>query len=130
VIAAAADWVVVEGAGGWLAPISAERTMADLAAALSLPVLLVVGVKLGCLNHAQLTRASIAARGVRFAGWVASAVDPAMSRVAENLATLERLLGEPALDIVPYQGAAAASLTLAPGAQRLVQRLAPQTLSP
>jgi dethiobiotin synthetase len=121
-LATDAEWVVVEGAGGWLAPVSGSRSMADLAAALAVPVLLVVGLKLGCLNHAQLTRSSIAARGASFAGWIASAVDPAMSRLAENLATLERLLEEPPLGVVPYAPAEAASLTLAPAAQRLAQR--------
>ena len=71
-----ADWVVVEGAGGWLAPISDRETMADLALALGVPALLVVGLKLGCLNHARLTRRAHRGRGVGFAGWVASAVDP------------------------------------------------------
>jgi dethiobiotin synthetase len=116
------DWVVVEGAGGWLAPIGGSHSMADLAAALAAPVLLVVGLKLGCLNHAQLTRSSIAARGAPFAGWIASAVEPAMSRVRENLATLERLLEEPALGVVPYAPAEVASLALTPAAQRLAQR--------
>ncbi|TLY64869.1 MAG: dethiobiotin synthase, partial [Gammaproteobacteria bacterium] len=64
-----ADWVVIEGAGGWLAPISARQSAADLALALEAPALMVVGVRLGCLNHAQLTRLAVAVRGVRFAGW-------------------------------------------------------------
>jgi dethiobiotin synthetase len=121
-MAAEADWIVVEGAGGWLAPINEDQTMADLAGALALPALLVVGLKLGCLNHAQLTRASIAARGGPFAGWVASAIDPAMARAAENLTTLERLLGEPALAVVPHAPAQVATLTLAEAARRLAQR--------
>src|SRR5579872_2960184 len=73
-LAAASDCVVVEGAGGWLAPISDSATMADLAAALSLPALLVVGLRLGCLNHALLSRESVAARGVAFAGWIANGI--------------------------------------------------------
>jgi dethiobiotin synthetase len=120
-LATDAEWGVVEGAGGWLAPISADRTMADLAAALALPVLLVVGLKLGCLNHAQLSCSSILARGVDFAGWIANAVDPAMSRVAENLDALEHFLGEPPLEVVPYCATEAASLVLAPAARRLAQ---------
>jgi dethiobiotin synthetase len=128
-VAAEADWVVVEGAGGWLAPLSDHQTMADLAWALSLPALLVVGLKLGCLNHAQLTRLGIEAHGVSFAGWVASGVDAAMARANENLAALERVLGEPALAIVPHTGRVA-SLVLQP---RTVQRLTArtrQTISP
>jgi dethiobiotin synthetase len=122
VLAAQADWVVVEGAGGWFAPISDRQTMADVAWALAVPTLMVVGVKLGCLNHAQLTRLAIEARGVSFAGWIASAVDPAMARTAENLASLERLLGEPALAIAPCEPAAASSLTLAEAAARLARK--------
>jgi dethiobiotin synthetase len=121
-LAADADWVVVEGAGGWFAPINEHQTMADLAWTLSVPALMVVGLKLGCLNHAQLTRLGVEAHGVGFAGWIANGVDPAMSRSAENLAALERLLGEPALAFVPHAPADAASLTLTQGAQRLAQR--------
>jgi dethiobiotin synthetase len=122
-LTATADWIVVEGAGGWLAPISDHESMEDLAVALGLPALLVVGLKLGCLNHARLTRESIAARGVGFAGWVASAVDPEMRAVAENLGTLERLLGEPALAVVPHAPAAVRSLVLEEALARLMQRL-------
>jgi dethiobiotin synthetase len=101
-LAASADWVVVEGAGGWLAPLSDHETMADLATGLDLPVLIVVGLKLGCLNHAQLTRRAVGAHGVPFAGWVASAIDPQMSRLEANLESLQRLLGEPPLAVVPH----------------------------
>lgn len=101
-LARASDCVVVEGAGGWLAPISDTDGMADLAAALSLPVLLVVGLRLGCLNHTLLTRESIATRGVAFAGWVANAIDPHFDRPAENLATLTARLGQPPLAAIPF----------------------------
>jgi len=101
-LAGASDCVIVEGAGGWLAPISDTAAMADLAAALSLPVLLVVGLRLGCLNHALLTRESLTTRGVAFAGWVANAVDPHFERAAENLATLTARLGGPPLAHVPF----------------------------
>ena len=94
-LAAPAERVVVEGAGGWLAPISENASMADLALALGLPVILVVALRLGCLNHAFLTHESIRARGASFAGWVANGIDPAMERAAENLATLSARLGEP-----------------------------------
>jgi len=121
-LAADADWVVIEGAGGWFAPISERQTMADLVWALAVPALMVVGVRLGCLNHAQLTRLAIEARGVSFAGWIASGVDPAMARTAENLASLERLLGEPALAVAACEPEAASSLTLEAAAARLAQR--------
>ncbi len=121
-LAAQADWVVVEGAGGWFAPISDHRTMADLTWSLSIPALMVVGLKLGCLNHAQLTRLAIEAHGVTFAGWIASGVDPALERAADNLAALERLLGEPALAVVPNLAAGAAALCLTEAAARLAQR--------
>ena len=97
-----ADFGVIEGAGGWLAPLGPTVSMADLAQALGLPALLVVGVRLGCLNHAHLTRAAIEARGVPFAGWVASVLEPDMARLTENLATLEELLGGPPLVVVPH----------------------------
>ena len=121
-ISADADCVVVEGAGGWHAPLSEHQTMADLAWELSIPALLVVGVRLGCLNHAHLTRLGIESHGVSFAGWIASFVDEAMERKEENLLTLERALGEPALAIVPHTSEAA-SLVLTPSvAQQLAQR--------
>jgi dethiobiotin synthetase len=101
-LAGASDCVIVEGAGGWLAPISDAATMADLAAALALPVLLVVGLRLGCLNHALLTRESLSTRGAAFAGWIANAIDPHFDRPGENLATLAARLGEPALACVPF----------------------------
>jgi len=120
-IAARADWVIVEGAGGWLATLGEHESMADLARALALPVLLVVGLKLGCLNQAQLSRRAIAADGAAFAGWVASGVDAALERTAENLATLALRLGEPALAVVPHRARASAPLTLEACAARLVQ---------
>src|SRR5256886_1695052 len=89
VLAAEADWVVIEGAGGWFTPISERQTMADLAWALAVPTLIVVGVRLGCLNHAQPTRLAIEARGVSFAGWVAGRVDPAMAPPPANTAPPE-----------------------------------------
>lgn len=110
-LAGHSDYVVVEGAGGWLAPISDAAAMADLAAALALPVLLVVGLRLGCLSHALLTRESLGTRGAAFAGWIANAIDPGFERAAENLATLTARLGPP-LAHVPFleQGRAAPAL--------------------
>ncbi len=101
-LAASADVVVVEGAGGWLAPISPHESMADLARALELPAVLVVGVRLGCINHARLSKLAIESQGVRFAGWIANSIDATVSRPAENLETLTRVLGAPALARVPF----------------------------
>lgn len=96
------DTVVVEGAGGWLVPLNAEETLADLALALQLPVILVVGVRLGCINHALLTAQAIRASGLPLAGWVANRVstDPMGE---ENIATIQaRLPDVPLLGVVPW----------------------------
>jgi dethiobiotin synthetase len=116
------DRVVVEGAGGWLAPISRRESMADLARALGVPVLLVVGLRLGCLNHAELTRRAIEAAGVPFAGWVANRPSAPMDREAENLATLERRLGSAPLDLVPFAPGESRSLVLGQAARRCAAR--------
>jgi dethiobiotin synthetase len=100
-IRAASDVVIVEGAGGWRVPLGPDGDMADLAAALGLPVLLVVGLRLGCLNHALLTAESIERRGCRLAGWVGNAVDPAMAMRGANVATLRERLPAPCLGVVP-----------------------------
>lgn len=100
-LASNADFTVVEGAGGWYAPLSGTQSMADLPSSLQIPALLVVGVRLGCLNHARLSKEAINAKGVEFAGWVANCIDPALQRAAENLATLERLLGSEPLAVFP-----------------------------
>lgn len=90
----AADRVIVEGIGGWLVPINAKRTMADVAVALKLPVIMVVGVRLGCLNHALLTAAAIDAAEVNFAGWIANHPDPDCEAAEDIVAVLrERLPG-------------------------------------
>jgi dethiobiotin synthetase len=101
-LAGKADWIVVEGAGGWLAPIGTRTSIADLALTLQLPVIVVVGMRLGCINHAVLTKLAIESQGARFAGWVANTIDPAMARPEENLETLVRLLGEPPLAVIPH----------------------------
>jgi len=121
-LATGVDWVIVEGAGGWFAPINDHQTMADLAWALSVPALLVVGVKLGCLNHARLTRLGVEAHGVPLAGWVASRIDRHMTRVEANLQSLERLLGEPPLAVVPHLPAGTDAIALTELARGLAQR--------
>lgn len=98
----AADFVVVEGAGGFCVPFGVDRNAADLARQLALPVVLVVGMRLGCINHALLSAEAIAARGLPLAGWVANRLAPGMQRFAENLATLEQLLPAPCLGVVPW----------------------------
>jgi dethiobiotin synthetase len=100
-----ADFTVVEGAGGWFAPISKTASMSDLPKALDIPVVLVVGVRLGCLNHARLSKEAIEASGLELAGWVANSIDPALERAAENLATLERILGSTPLALFPFASA-------------------------
>ncbi len=100
-LAAGADRLVVEGAGGWLAPLGPGIAIEDLARTLSLPVLLVVGLRLGCLNHALLTAARIRDSGCMLAGWVGSVLDPGMARLERNIATLEDLLPAPCVGILP-----------------------------
>ncbi len=97
-----ADLVLVEGAGGWRVPLNHNETLADLAKELNLPVILVVGMRLGCLSHALLTAEAIAADGLPLAGWIANQIDPAMSCYQENLQTLEAQLKAPLLAEIPY----------------------------
>lgn len=101
-LAAAADIVVVEGAGGWRVPLNAHEDMADLAQVLGLPVVMVVGLRLGCLNHAVLTADAIASRQVRWMGWIGNHIDPDMACPAENIATLHARLPGPCLGIQAY----------------------------
>lgn len=98
-----ADVVIVEGAGGFVIPLNDTQDSADLAVALGLPVVLVVGMRLGCLNHALLTVQAIAARGLTLAGWVANCVDEHMALRAENISALQQRIAAPLLGIVPYQ---------------------------
>jgi dethiobiotin synthetase len=101
------DVLIVEGAGGWLAPISATGTMADIAERLALPVILVVGMRLGCLNHALLTREAIRARSLPFGGWIANQLGTEMPLCAANIDTLASRFGAPPLGIVPVGGSTA-----------------------
>jgi len=97
-----ADLVVVEGAGGLLVPLGGKLSAADIPARLDLPVVLVVGLRLGCLNHALLTVEALQARGLYLAGWVANHIDPAMARVAENLQALCLRINAPLLGTVRH----------------------------
>lgn len=97
-----AGFTVIEGAGGWRVPINRRETLADLARELQLPVILVVGMRLGCLNHALLTAEAIVRDGLQVAGWVANHIDPTMSCYEENLESLKLRLPFPCLGILPH----------------------------
>lgn len=104
-LAASADFVVVEGVGGFAVPLGPSLDTIDLARAFALPVVLVVGVRLGCLNHALLTQRAIAQSGLPLAGWIANAIDPAMEAADENVAALRDRLGAPLLGRLPHSPA-------------------------
>lgn len=97
-----ADVVVVEGAGGFRVPINQQETMADLAIKLNLPVILVVGIRLGCINHALMTAGSIKAAGLNLVGWVANRIDPNMPVLEENIATLKAMIKAPCIADVAW----------------------------
>ena len=99
---AAADLVVVEGVGGWMVPLGPRRMLADLPKRWQLPVVLVVGLRLGCINHALLTARAIAADGCRLLGWIGNLVDPQMSVREENLAAIAERMDAPCLGVVPH----------------------------
>jgi len=98
-----AEVVVVEGVGGFKVPLNSRQDSADLAGLLGLPVILVVGMRLGCLNHALLTSGAIADSGLKLAGWVANCLDPHMAVLQENLRTLVERLGRPPLAVFAFQ---------------------------
>ena len=108
VLQAQADFTLIEGAGGWRVPISANEYLSDFAVALNLPVILVVGVKLGCINHALLTVEAIRNDGLELAGWVANIIDPDCARLAENIEFLQQHINAPCLAEVPHLEAATA----------------------
>jgi dethiobiotin synthetase len=120
ILRASADVVLAEGAGGFLVPMDSHRSFAELPGLLGMDVLVVVGLRLGCLNHALLTVEAIAARGYRLAGWVGNCIDPAFTRRDANIATLTEMIAAPCLGIVPWMpdpgvGEAAAALAGAAG---------------
>ena len=97
-----AEMVVIEGVGGFRVPLSDEWDSADLAQAIGAPILLVVPMRLGCINHALLTAEAIAHRGLALAGWIAnSGIDPDYDRVAQTIDTLDRRIGEPCVGVLP-----------------------------
>ena len=97
-----ADVVIVEGVGGFCVPLNAESDTADLAQQLKLSVIMVVGMRLGCINHALLTMQAIKARGLSLVGWVANQVDPHMTAYAENLDALHQRISVPCLGVLPW----------------------------
>ena len=101
-LAGMADRVIVEGVGGWSVPLDASRTVADLARHLELPVILVVGMRLGCINHALLTQAAIRQSGAKLVGWVANQVESQMASLEGNLETLRERLAAPCIGVVPW----------------------------
>jgi len=101
-LAGIARWTVVEGVGGFRVPLNDSEDAADLARMLALPVVLVVGMRLGCLNHALLTQEAVLSRGLRLAGWVPNRIDPDMERCADNVSFLRRALAAPLLGEIPY----------------------------
>jgi len=118
-LAARADVVVVEGIGGFRVPLGPGIDTAQLAARLALPLVLVVGLRLGCLNHALLTVEAIADRGLKLAGWVANHADPGMAAAEENVRALETLIGAPLLARIAFT----ASPDIAAGAALFDTRL-------
>ncbi|QJQ99483.1 dethiobiotin synthase [Halomonas sp. PGE1] len=121
------DLTLVEGAGGWRVPLNDDEDLAELALAMELPVILVVGLRLGCLSHARLTAEAITASGLRLAGWIGSLVDPGLSFDAaaddalyqDNLATLARTLPAPCLGVIPRLAADAPAAMAAAAADHL-----------
>ncbi len=101
-----AEVVIVEGAGGLLVPLNATQTLADLVKLLNIPIILVVGMRLGCINHALLTIELIKARGLTLAGWVANEIDPTMNMFEDNLSSLQQRISAPCLGVVRWQGQA------------------------
>lgn len=111
ILSGLADVVVIEGAGGWLTPIDAKHALADFARKVKADVVLVVGLRLGCLNHALLSAQAIEHSGLKLAGWVANAIDPGFERVSDNVRALQERLKAPLLGQVAHlstPGAAAA----------------------
>ncbi len=107
-LARTADAVVIEGVGGWLAPLADDLEQSQLARALGVPVILVVGIKLGCLSHARLSEQAIIADGLPVAGWVGNAVSPDMDFSDEYFVLLRRALQSPCLGLLPYSPGAPA----------------------
>lgn len=111
-LTALAEVVIVEGAGGFFVPVNQTQTLADLAVQLNIPMILVVGMRLGCLNHALLTVEAIEARGLQLSGWVANQIDPHMPMFEENLSSLQQRITAPCLSVIGWQETASFATTL------------------
>jgi dethiobiotin synthetase len=103
---AVAEIVLVEGAGGWYAPLNEYEDISDLAKSLALPVIIVVAIRLGCINHAKLTWQAIQHSGIPCAGWIAVCIDPDMLKPDENIQTIKTALNVPLLGALPYLASA------------------------
>lgn len=103
-LASLADVIVVEGAGGFCVPLNKTQTLTDLAVLLNIPIVLVVGMRLGCINHALLTVEAIQARGLKLAGWIANEIQPHFAMFDENLSSLQQRIAAPCLSVVRWQG--------------------------
>lgn len=101
-LAQQADTCVVEGVGGWQVPLNGQHSVADLAVSLKLPVILVVGLRLGCINHALLSATSIRASGCLLAGWIANTIDPDISAPQQTIDAITKRIDAPLLGVVPY----------------------------
>ncbi|MFM2435677.1 MAG: hypothetical protein RL063_1658, partial [Pseudomonadota bacterium] len=99
-----AEVVIVEGAGGLFVPVNQKQMLVDVAQALNLPIILVVGIRLGCINHALLTVAALEQRGLKLAGWIANQIDPQLPSFEQNLDSLRQRIVAPCLDVVMWQG--------------------------
>lgn len=98
------DVVIVEGAGGFFVPVNKTETLADVATQLDIPIILVIGMRLGCINHALLTVEAIENRGLKLVGWIANQIDPDMPMFEENLTSLQQRISAPCLSVVHWQG--------------------------
>jgi dethiobiotin synthetase len=99
-----ADTLFIEGAGGLMVPLNNQHTWVDFLTSSTIPVILVVGMKLGCINHALLTEMALRSYSIKCVGWIANCIDPKMLVLEENIETLNRLLKAPLLVVIPYQG--------------------------
>lgn len=98
-----ADIIIVEGAGGWYAPLNERETISDLAQLLALPVIMVVAIRLGCINHARLTYQAIVQSGVNCAGWIAVCTDPELLGGDQNIQAIKNTVDAPLLGVLPYR---------------------------
>ena len=97
-----ADLTLIEGAGGWMVPLNQQEYIGDIVKVLNIPVILVVGMKLGCLNHALLTVNALKEEGINLHGWIANQLDPEMPVFEENIKTLQSKIAAPLLTIIPW----------------------------